>query len=205
MNIFYINNMTITNFCGTVSGSNEMSYTGTTLHFSYPATILEELVKIKDMFENWGITGLKINIGFMEMEWQPKPEEQQAAWELYIELITRAATQSLGMDEGDEETALRSIGSLFQATRELLKQKGRKAEVFSRIAVVMLNQKVRPFTSKWHKQISADQLKNPEGKAAFRQELEQTQEVLRRYAAMLANMAGVEDFQALDQEPLQKL
>ncbi len=162
-------------------------------------------MKIKDLFENWGITGLKINIGFMEMEWQPKPEEQQAAWELYIELITRAATQPLGSEEGDEETALHSIASLFQITRELLKQKGRKAEAFSRIAVVILNQKVRPFTARWHKRIANNQLKTPEEKATFRQELEQIQQVLQGYSAMLADIAAVEDFQELDQGPLQEL
>jgi hypothetical protein len=166
---------------------------------------LEESVKIKDWFENWGITGLKISAGFMQMEWQPRPEEEQAAWELYIELITRVATQPLGKDQGDEAAALSSIFSLFQVTRELLKQKGRKAEVFSKIAVVILNQKIRPFTAKWHKRITDNLLENPEEKASFRKELEQIQNVVRGYAAMLAKVAGVEDFQKLDQGPLQEL
>ena len=162
-------------------------------------------MKIQDWFENWGITGLKISTGFMQMEWQPRPEEEQAAWELYIELITRVATQPLGKGLGDEAAALRSIFSLFKVTRDLLKQKGRKAEVFSKIAVVILNQKIRPFTAKWHKRVLDNQLKKPEEKESFRKELEQIQDVLRRYAAMLAKVAGVEDFQKLEQGPLQEL
>jgi len=162
-------------------------------------------VKIQDWFENWGITGLKISAGFMQMEWQPKPEEEQAAWELYIELITRVATQPLGKDQGDEAAALKSIFSLFEVTRNLLKEKGRKAEVFSKIAVVILNQKIRPFTATWHKRVLDNNLEKPEDKALFRNELIQIQNMLRGYAAMLAKVAGVEDFQALEQGPLQEL
>ena len=162
-------------------------------------------MKIQDWFENWGITGLKISAGFMQMEWQPKPEEEQAAWELYIELITRVATQPLGKDQGDEAAALKSIFSLFEVTRNLLKEKGRKAEVFSKIAVVILNQKIRPFTATWHKRVLDNNLEKPEDKALFRNELIQIQNMLRGYAAMLAKVAGVEDFQALDQGPLQEL
>ncbi|WP_321416178.1 hypothetical protein [uncultured Desulfobacter sp.] len=162
-------------------------------------------MKIQDWFENWGITGLKISAGFMQMEWQPKPEEEQAAWELYIELITRVATQPLGKDQGDEAAALKSIFSLFEVTRNLLKEKGRKAEVFSKIAVVILNQKIRPFTATWHKRVLDNNLEKPQDKALFRNELIQIQNMLRGYAAMLAKVAGVEDFQALDQGPLQEL
>ena len=162
-------------------------------------------MKIQDWFENWGITGLKISAGFMQMEWQPKPEEEQAAWELYIELITRVATQPLGKDQGDEAAALKSIFSLFEVTRNLLKEKGRKAEVFSKIAVVILNQKIRPFTATWHKRVLDNNLEKPEDKALFRNELIQIQNMLRGYAAMLAKVAGVEDFQALEQGPLQEL
>lgn len=161
-------------------------------------------MKIQDWFENWGITGLKISAGFMQMEWQPKPEEEQAAWELYIELITRVATQPLGKDQGDEAAALTSIFSLFEVTRNLLKEKGRKAEVFSKVAVVILNQKIRPFTASWHKRVLDNRLEKPEEKALFLRELEQIQNMLRGYAAMLAKVAGVEDFQKLEQGPLQE-
>ena len=36
----------------------------------------------KKWLENWDMTSLKINVHFLEMEWQPKDEDKNAAWEL---------------------------------------------------------------------------------------------------------------------------
>lgn len=155
-------------------------------------------MKIRDLFENWGITGLKLKTGFLEMEWHPQPEEEQAAWELYIELITRITTQPLTEYEGKEEAALASVYNLFPVTRELLKVKGRKAKNFSRIAIVILNQKIRPFTTAWH----GNSFETEEACRRFRLELAEIQQLLIRYAGLLAAIAGVEDFLELDQEPI---
>ena len=159
-------------------------------------------MQMRDWFENWGIKGVQLNIGFVKMDWEPQPEEQQAAWELYIELITRIAIQPLAKNTGNEAAALASVYSLFGVTRELLKKNGRKAEKFSMVAVVILNQKIRPFTALWHGRQVAGELTSPEQCQEFRVELAEVQKVLRCYAAMLANIAGVEDFQKLDEGPL---
>lgn len=50
-------------------------------------------MKVKDLFENWGLTNIKLNVGFMEAEFEAKPDDQEAAWEMYVELITRTLTQ----------------------------------------------------------------------------------------------------------------
>ncbi len=162
-------------------------------------------MKIQDWFENWGITGLKLNAGFLQMEWEPQPEEQQAAWELYIELITRITTQDIDGESGDEAAALTSIHDTFGITRQLLKEKGRKAETFSKIAVVILNQKLRHFTGTWHKRSLAGAFTEPEQCARFWEELKEIQNTMRHYAALLAAVAGVEDFQKLDEGPLEAL
>ena len=73
--------------------------------------------------ENWDMTSLKINTPFLEMEWNPQDEDKDAAWELYIELLTRVTTQSLKIDHGDEQSALLSIHSLFDITRNIIKSK----------------------------------------------------------------------------------
>lgn len=159
-------------------------------------------MKIQDWFENWGITGLSLNVGFLQMDWEPQPEEQQAAWELYIELITRITTQDIDSESGDEAAALSSVHQVFGITRELLKEKGRKAETFSKIAVVILNQKIRKFTGTWHKRSLAGAFEDSELCAQFWEELKPIQQVLRCYASMLAKVAGVEDFQKLDEGPL---
>ncbi len=162
-------------------------------------------MKIQDLFKNWGITGIKVNAGFVSMDWKPAPEEQQAAWELYVELITRGTTQPLGSTEGDDQAALASVHKLFQMTRELLKDRGRKAENFSKIAIIVLNQKIRPFTARWHQAALRGELDSSRINPEFRQELQEIQAMLQGYCGILAEIAGVEDFHQLDQGALTEL
>ena len=157
-------------------------------------------MKIKDLFENWGLTNIKLNVGFMEAEFEAKPDDQEAAWEMYVELITRTLTQELRDEDGDEKTALDSVHSLFPITREILKSKGRKCESFTKIAVIVLNQIVRPFTAKWHKLEIEGAFNDPVKCKEFREELKQLQKKMRGYSAMLASIAGVEDITALCEE-----
>lgn len=66
-------------------------------------------MKWKEWLDRWSMTGLSINAGFLNMEWEPKDRDRDAAWEMYVELLTRIATQYLQPDHGDEKTALKSI------------------------------------------------------------------------------------------------
>ncbi len=149
-------------------------------------------MKWRDWLENWNMTGLKITAGFLEMEWQPQDEDKAAAWELYVELLTRIATQPLPDTDGDEQTALDSVYSLFDTTRGIIKHHGRGCMEFSKIAIVVLNQVVRPFTARWHKRSIDKAFADPHQCREFRNELAQLQEVLIHYTRMLGNMAGVE-------------
>ncbi len=149
--------------------------------------------------ENWDMTSLKITTPFLDMEWNPSEPDMFAAWDLYVELLTRSTTQDLSTKAGDEKTALDSIYSLFSTTRSIIKSNGRDCIEFTKLAVVVLNQKVRPFTAKWHR-ISIDNgFDDPEVCARFRSELGELQKVLRTYTAMLAEMAGVEDLTKLEE------
>lgn len=38
-------------------------------------------MKWSDWLERWGMSSLKINAGILEMEWEPKDPDRQAAWE----------------------------------------------------------------------------------------------------------------------------
>lgn len=150
-------------------------------------------MKYKDLFENWGLKSLKLNLKFVEAEFEAQPEDQDAAWEMYVELITRVTTQFLEIGVGEEESALNSVHSLFETTRSILKDKGRKCESFTKIAVIVLNQVVRPFTAKWHKEKEDGAFSNPEKCTEFRNELTMLQVELRKYTALLADIAGIED------------
>ncbi|MBF0235236.1 MAG: hypothetical protein HQK65_19710 [Desulfamplus sp.] len=156
-------------------------------------------MKFKHLFENWNLTGLKIKTSFLEMEWKPQAADKDAAWELYVELLTRVTTQALEPEEGTEEAALSSIHSLFKTTREVLKHHGRECVEFSKVAVIILNQVVRPFTSKWHQRIENGTL-NDEACQEFRANLLVLQERLISYTHMLSEIAGVEDITSLESE-----
>jgi len=157
-------------------------------------------MKLREWLDQWSMSSLKINPPFLEMEWRPNDHDKNAAWELYIELLTRIATQYLPSDHGDEETALKSIYSLFGLTREVIKRQGRHCLEFTKIAVVILNQIVRPFTAKWHKLSLQKAFSDHKQCKAFREELTSLQVALRNYTKMLAGMAGVEDITSLEKD-----
>ena len=155
-------------------------------------------MKWRKWLENWDMTSLKIKTPFLDMEWKPQDEDKNAAWELYIELLTRVATQPLPAEHGDEETALTSVYKLFGLTREIIRRNGRYCIEFTKIAIVVLNQVIRPFTTKWHKLSLAGAFKDSKQTDIFRKELSALQENLKKYSKMLADMAGVEDLTEIE-------
>lgn len=157
-------------------------------------------MKIQELFERWNLTGLKIKTPVMDLEWNPSDPDKDAAWDLYVELLTRITTQPLPDEAGVEQTALSSIHALFGITRQTLKEHGRQCIEFSRIAIIVLNQIVRPFTSKWHRRSTSGAFESPEACAEFRKELETLQVQLRNYTGLLAELAGVEDLTSMEAE-----
>jgi hypothetical protein len=155
-------------------------------------------MKWRDWLANWGLDSLKLNLKFLEMEWTPQAGDRNAAWDLYIELLSRIATQPLPRDLGDEQTALESIYKLFGLTREILHKHGPGCAEFAKLAIPVLNQIVRPFTVKWHQPSLAGAFKKPAGQAEFRTDLDELQKKLLCVTHALANMADVEDLTKLE-------
>jgi hypothetical protein len=155
-------------------------------------------MQLKKWFEDWNITGLKIKTPILEMDWSPKDSDKDAAWDMYIELLTRITTQPLSDTDGLEKTALESIYSIFGITRGIIKQHGRDCEGFARIAIVILNQIIRPFTARWHKLSSDGAFNDSERCKAFREELKELQAKLTNYSKMLAEIANVEDLTQME-------
>lgn len=79
----------------------------------------------------------------------------------------RISTQPLPDEDGDEQTALASVYSLFATTRGILKEYGQECPEFSKVAVLILNQKVCPFTTKWHVPNLQGAFANPEKMLTF--------------------------------------
>ena len=155
-------------------------------------------MNLKKWLAQWGLDSLKINASIVEAEWSPKAGDKEAAWKLYIELLTRITTQALPTESGDEKTALESIYSLFKTTRKVLKEQGQNCIEFTKIAIVVLNQVVRPFTAKWHPKSIAGAFECQSECAVFREDLISLQVELRKYSRALADLAGIEDLTNLE-------
>lgn len=156
--------------------------------------------KIVDFLAKHGLSKVTLNTGFATAELNFEETDRDAAWDLYVEMLTRITTQPLPSDVGDEQTALSSVYSLFPTTREILRHRGRRSVQFSKVAIPVLNQVVRPFTAKWHREAEARAFEDPARCQEFRAELESLQLDLRKYNRMLADIAEVEDLTELDSQ-----
>lgn len=102
--------------------------------------------------------GLPFGMGAIGGEWVPDDAERKAAWEMYVELITRVTVVELGPGEGLLREALTSYYSLFETTRRILKDGGptlarpaKNGDVsFGHLAVAILNKALRPLLAVWH-------------------------------------------------------
>ena len=150
------------------------------------------------LFRNFRLEKIRLNLQVAQVELAFQQTDRDAAWELYIEMLTRIVTQPLPAEAGDEQTALDSVYSLFPTTREILRRRGQGVAEFSKVAIPVLNQVVRPFTAKWHKESLAGAFGHEGRREEFREDLESLQEELRSYNRMLASIAGVEDLTDLE-------
>ena len=151
----------------------------------------------RSWLEKCGMTSLKLNANLLEADVSFKQPDRDAAWDLYVELVTRITTQPLSETEGKEMAALDSVYALFPLTRETIKRHGRHCHQFARLAVVILNQKIRPFTAKWHRVSEDGGFADESIRQQFRTELVELQSTLKAYTSMLAELAEVEDLTTL--------
>ena len=70
-------------------------------------------MKLKKLFKNVGLEKIQLGPKWASAEISFKLPDRDAAWELYIEMLTRIVTQPLPVEAGDEKTALDSVYSLF--------------------------------------------------------------------------------------------
>ncbi len=155
--------------------------------------------------------GLPFGIGSISGTWEPDENERRAAWEMYVELVTRISVQELGPEEGFLREALTSLYSLFGTTRQILRDHGpevaqlsKRSELsFGTIAVRVLNEALRPFLATWHPALSYHETARPENVSPIdherawekapelRAELNELRGTLRGYADLLGKVAGV--------------
>jgi hypothetical protein len=157
------------------------------------------------------LTSVKVGLpfGIGEAEWTPDSAERDAAWRLYVELVTRISVQELSEDQGSLREALSSLYSLFGTTREILKdagpQVGARIPSVGGLAIRVLNRGLRPFLAKWHPMLLAWEAQRPPEKSVtdhekdwpeakqLRADLANLRKELTTYARTLGAAAGVEE------------
>jgi len=151
---------------------------------------------------------LSLPFGLGSAEWESDPTERKAAWELYVELVTRISVEPLAAEDGVLREALTSLYNLFPTTRDVLRRAGpdvgASPKYVGGIAIAVLNRGLRPFLAKWHPRLQAWEAQRPanlspqEHEKAWpdeiqvRHELEALRQELKKYSEALAKIAGVE-------------
>ena len=124
------------------------------------------------LFKDFHLEKVKLNLKAVEFEISFQEADRDAAWDLYVEMLTRIVTQPLPPDAGDELAALESVHSLAPTTRDILRHHGRASIQFSKVAVPVLNQIIRPFTARWHRESLSGSFEQESKRLQFRKELE---------------------------------
>jgi hypothetical protein len=158
--------------------------------------------------------GLDLKIFSIRGTWEPNQAERRAAWELYVELLTRIAVAP--SQHGLLRESLASLHALFSISREILRRHGPDVAEpksdgqynLAYLAIAMLNYAIRPVLSYWHPELESWEAgRDPlvsryshEHAWARAQELRQaidaTRQQLAQYAALLAAACGVPDLRA---------
>ncbi|MBA3473341.1 MAG: hypothetical protein H0T57_08990 [Rubrobacter sp.] len=150
-------------------------------------------------------------IGGVSGTWKPDDSERRAAWEMYVELVTRIAVVKLHPEEGLLREALSSLYSVFGSTRQILREHGPEVAKpkgggdlsFGYLSVTVLNTVLRPVLAKWHPLLldyesskkdgisPLEHEKNWSRGEELRQALEDTRARMIKYADTLGEVAGV--------------
>jgi len=156
---------------------------------------------------------VKLDLKFLSIggTWEPNDAERRAAWELYVELITRISVVPL--HDGIAREALTSLYTIFAQSREILRRYGPDVAEpkpsgeysFGFLTIAMLNLALRPVLSYWHPELEVWEAGRAPGRSVkshedvwprigeLRGALEQVRTVLTTYAALLATACGVPD------------
>jgi hypothetical protein len=120
-------------------------------------------------------------------DWGPTADDQMAAAKLHALIVSRITTQRLSYLHGVETAALESVYELFPTTRKIVDEFP-KAVVFEELAWDVLNNRVRPFTAKWHRKSEAGALVALDSTDEFRAELIALQKILKRFDSALLDL-----------------
>jgi hypothetical protein len=123
----------------------------------------------------------------------------RAAWHLYVEFATRVTAHPLTPGAGSVSEALASLYSLFETSRQVLREAGPEVaegpKSLGPLAIRILNEGIRPFLVRWHSEVRTAESSggglDERRRAEFDQELGQLRADLSQYVDALAEIAGI--------------
>jgi hypothetical protein len=150
------------------------------------------------------LTDVRISVPhFSEMHFAITKDSQLVAWKLFVETVTRISTQRLDPRGGLVREAMSSLYTLFNITRDVLKESQPSRltgddPTVEHLAIAMLNMELRPFLSHWHPHLRAWERENPgadevdwPGNAECRAEMAAMQQRLAAYVLGFGKLARV--------------
>jgi hypothetical protein len=158
--------------------------------------------QLAQAYDRVRVTKVKVNLpfGIGDVEMQADPREREAAWKLYVELMSRITVQPLGPEEGLPREALTSLYTIYERGREILKDAGpgehQGAHKLGETGLRVLNEHLRRFLAYWHPALEAweeqPQPRPPwQAERDFRVRLASLQIQMEHYAIVLAGIARV--------------
>ena len=124
-------------------------------------------------------------------------EDRDAAWQLYIELMSRHVDRAKKVEECNPFTVMDSFEGLFQARTEIFREAGSKSVKTLNKIMPFLNETIRPFVQKWRLE-SKDGAFNGEymmsvRRPEFYREAEVLYEEIQTMCDTMARIAGVQN------------
>lgn len=147
---------------------------------------------LSDLFTNSAIETSRINRTFFNKRMELNDIDKNAAWEMYIALLTSYAIKPINKDNNNIEIVLNAFDSLDETTIAILNKYGNNCIEFAKIAIIVLNQVIKPFIARCYN------IPNPEVDRELLQDLNKTQDKLRSYCRILSTIVDVENITSLE-------
>lgn len=124
-----------------------------------------------------------------------------AAWDLYVELMTRVVYSNSDIEAGKEHMMIARVQSFSHSAFEILKNHGKGCRPCAKLIFKLFDKVLRPFNEKHYKRDEKNSVVSPKERDAyfrflvsrneeFRKDFAELQEAVKPYIKQLAEIGG---------------